>query len=340
LWKKDCPSDGANLLTNDSFETGDPPSDWSLTGAGATVSRSNVQSHTGTYSALLTRSGADCRIEQNVTSPTAYRGVTLTAGCWVYATVADRARVGLGDTTDVSFSSYHTGVAGWEWLTVTKTISATTAALYVRLYVITGDTSAYFDDVKLSVRDAIYSDDAIGHSGTVTGSIWTPQGRYFDGTDDVIDFGDKLELDITGQITLIATARFDRVSGLQYLIGRDNDAGSRNYGLFTNVAGVNMLIRQSSVSKVTATSQMVTVGDWWVGGTYDGAHVLAYVNGMQDGTPVVTTGAIDNLDVSLTVGRCENDSRQFQGVIKTVWVFNRAFNPSEMMAHYIASTKR
>src|SRR3990172_13167350 len=48
------------------------------------------------------------------------------------------------------------------------------------------------------------SKDAYGHLCTVTGALWRPQGRDFDGTDDVISAPDHNALDITGTVTLIS----------------------------------------------------------------------------------------------------------------------------------------
>ena len=37
------------------------------------------------------------------------------------------------------------------------------------------------------------SRDAYGHLCTVTGALWTPQGRTFDGADDIIDLGNNVQ---------------------------------------------------------------------------------------------------------------------------------------------------
>ena len=138
-----------SLLENGSFEAGDPPASWTLVGGSATVSRSSAQAKIGTYSALLTRNGADCHIYQGYSGYAGYASKTVTLGCWVYATVAARAGIGLGDGKDSASSTLHTGVAGWEWLTVSLTVDATPTYLRSYLEIVDGNTSAYFDGATL-----------------------------------------------------------------------------------------------------------------------------------------------------------------------------------------------
>jgi len=163
-----------NLLTNSSFETGDPPDDWTLVGAGATVSRSSAQAKVGTYSALVTRNGTNCYIRQNLTTYANYLNKTVTLGAWVYATVANRVRLRLLDQVG-AYSSYHSGVAGWEWLTVTLTVDPNSTYLYSNLTINTGDTAAYFDGVVLAETSSL-PESASGlyaYNGKAWRCFWT-----------------------------------------------------------------------------------------------------------------------------------------------------------------------
>ncbi len=138
-----------NLLYNPSFEIGDPPTGWTLTGIGATVARSSAQYKMGSYSALLTRNGADCSIYQAISTYADYWNKAVTLGCWVYATVANRAILQVLDNISQGNSSYHTGSGSWEWLTATYTLNGAANKLWACLLNITNDTSAYFDGAKL-----------------------------------------------------------------------------------------------------------------------------------------------------------------------------------------------
>jgi hypothetical protein len=140
-----------NLLYNGDFEnwsagTAAAPDGWTLDNGA--VAREASIINLGTYSAKLTKSAANANFYQNIglTKGIAYwKNKTVTYGCWVYATVASRARIALEDGLGYTYSSYHTGGSTWEWLTVTKTISNTASYVLCFNFVDTGNTSAYFD---------------------------------------------------------------------------------------------------------------------------------------------------------------------------------------------------
>ena len=167
--------EATNLVTNGNFEAGDPPTDWTLTSnAGETVSRSGVQKKIGSYSALVTRGGADCWLYQ------VFAGSQATAyalGGWIWASVADRARLTVGDGVDESHSSYHSGGSSWEWLELSHTTNAAASDYKAYLGVLTGDTAAYFDGIIM-----------------VLGSSLTPTGWTLTGTGAVThyDFFSKI----------------------------------------------------------------------------------------------------------------------------------------------------
>jgi hypothetical protein len=133
------------IIANGNMETSDPPTGWTLAGAGATWSRSNTQAKYGTYSGKLIRGGTDCYSYQQFVNDSRFNGTNFTYGCWVYATAANRARIAINDGTTTTYSSYHTGSSSWEWLSVTASVAANLHIVQVRNYVDTGDTTAYFD---------------------------------------------------------------------------------------------------------------------------------------------------------------------------------------------------
>lgn len=121
------------------------PTEHTLTGASATVAREATIVKQGLYSAIVTRVGADATIYHDYIGYASYLGRKMTFGCWVYATVASRARISINDGTTTTSSSYHTGVAGWEYLSVTADMSTTATRIRCSMEVNTGNTSAYFD---------------------------------------------------------------------------------------------------------------------------------------------------------------------------------------------------
>lgn len=145
-----------NLLANPNFEnwsagTATAPDGWTILSSGSSsVAREASIIKIGTYSASIVLSGGVYIFltqEIHVTKGIAYwKGRTLTFGCWVYATVAAKTRIQIGDGVDNSYSSYHPGDSAWHFLTITHTVnsSATTVIVACRLGD-NGDGTAYFD---------------------------------------------------------------------------------------------------------------------------------------------------------------------------------------------------
>ena len=154
-----------NELGNHSFETGTPPAGWSAAGTGASFTQSSDQSVYGTYSGKLINGDAQAAsLYQAISSPEDWSEKTVVAGAWVYATVANRVRVRIGDNNGGGLvvginSSYHTG-SGWEWLEATGTLRASLTDL--RVYPIF---------IASGVQITAYADEAIFIEGSSLGEL-------------------------------------------------------------------------------------------------------------------------------------------------------------------------
>ena len=310
-----------NLLSNGNFEVGDPPDDWTLVGGGATVSRSSTQAKIGTYSALLTRNGTDCHIYQAYSGYAAYAGKTVTLGCWVYATVAARVGIGLGDGVGSASSTSHTGVAGWEWLTTSLTVDASPTYLRSYLEVFDGDTSAYFDGAILTCGELSPK------SGVIVGATWaqTGQGLWYlqnDGVDDRTTVADSPSLDITDKITILIWARTTAWDWPGHA-GTDGwviEKGVANDSVGYGIRGHDTLgkffyhISDGGVLK-SVTGDARDAATWFlVGMTYDGATLTGYINGVADGTPLAYVGDIDSSNgFPLLIGSNADLNREYYG---------------------------
>lgn len=150
---KDGTVNPTNLLSNGDFEVWSAgaaadPDGWTLVGTGAAVAREGTIYKMGTYSAKVTKTDQDCTIYARIDLPRKiayWKGRTITMGCWVYATVANRARLQLADTAVTTSSSYHTGDSTWQWLTVTHTVDSSGVVITALCSVSNGNTDAYFD---------------------------------------------------------------------------------------------------------------------------------------------------------------------------------------------------
>lgn len=145
--------DRMHTLSNDSFEYWSagpalPPDNWVLTGAGATVAKeSTIIRPDSLYSAKLTRVGTDCALAQSIHQGKGiayWRGKSLTTGRWVNTGIAARAYISIRDGVGTTTSAAHTGVIGWEFLTVTRLIDVAATEVTCCLEIRTGNTFAYF----------------------------------------------------------------------------------------------------------------------------------------------------------------------------------------------------
>ena len=125
-----------------------------LTGVDATVAREATIIKIGTYSAKVTRVGNNATLYAAITDYDNYKGRKVTFGAWVYATVADRARLSVSDGVGSTESSYHTGGSSWEYLTVTHDIDTSATQLRAEMQVNTGNTAAYFDAGVMCLGDS------------------------------------------------------------------------------------------------------------------------------------------------------------------------------------------
>ena len=121
--------------------------DFEATGSWAGGVRSSAHPHGGTYSRLLLDEDA---YQDAVTWDNSWRKHFFRKGVWVYTTAASNGRLSINDGVGTTYSSYHTGAAGWQLLSVGRQLSATATRLRVQLHAdLTGADAvdAYFDDL-------------------------------------------------------------------------------------------------------------------------------------------------------------------------------------------------
>jgi len=95
-----------------------------------------------------------------------FAGRTVTFGCWAKTSTANHCRLGLGDGS-TSYSDYHTGGGAWEWLEVTKSISASAAQFFWGIYNDVTATDAYISQPMLVFGSAIGSGNYSRPSGEI-----------------------------------------------------------------------------------------------------------------------------------------------------------------------------
>jgi len=180
------------------------------------------------------------------------------------------------------------------------------------------------------------SREAHGHLSTVTGALWTPQGRSFDGIDDKVVLPDLSVTDLT------IVAWVNMATGLdgswRGIFGSDHDAHNGDVELLRS--SNNMLdfyIKNNSPDE----RYWNTVFDDTKAGTFHyvgiaysfTAKTYAFnLDGVPDGNGTYTTAQVPDL-TSILAGRTYAN-RWWKGLIGELWVYNRAFSQAEFQLKY------
>jgi len=187
------------------------------------------------------------------------------------------------------------------------------------------------------------SKDAYGHLGTVTGALWTPRGRSFDGTDDYINCGRDSRLNVAN-LTIDAWIYLELAptSGAwRTIISKDyreyeftvGYAATDDYHLYLFLGdGTNYDLYNSLYDILLNTWYQACV-------TTDGTNVKFYANGALVKT-LPQLKAIGVRDTDLMVGKRSPSGEIYGGIIGGVSIHNRALTPIEIQHRYLATKRR
>lgn len=320
-----------NLLTNAGMESGDPPTGWSVIGAGFTIAQSAVQKKSGSYSMLCTRNGTNGMGYQN-TACTNYRGITATLRAWAHATVADRGLITLNDGLGSGSSSYHSGGSSWEQLIATYKVNIAGVTLQSYLRVITGDTSVYYDDAELTVPQMM-DRSAYGHLVNPEGCTRVGQGLNFDGTDDFMSLANTQMNFTSGDFSAILRVKFDTINLARTLIVRGSiDVGDGGWSFVREVNNaITVFTFQAAVTQNTLTANGAVVADTWytLGFSRSGASVIILINGVD--STFSAASHIDPASSSKTVKIMGNNALSTfpDGQLQFAGVWGRWLSPME-----------
>jgi hypothetical protein len=193
--------------------------------------------------------------------------------------------------------------------------------------------------------DSFMSRDGYGHVVTVTGALWTPQGRTFDGTDDVINCGAAAALAaLTDNMTIESWIKPISLgeNNLGRILDKTGTAARGFYLTMSATAKVLFCIYVGGVLKYAASAaNSVPFGTWaHITGVFNGTNVLICANGVWS-TGDTTAGPIDaHSSDDLLIGDTSASLRCFNGSIGEVRIYNRALSPVEVTHNYLATKWR
>ena len=197
---------------------------------------------------------------------------------------------------------------------------------------------------------AFKSKDAHGHLCTVTGALWRPDGRYFDGTDDEIDCGDISEFNSVSALTVegwfkqttidvnadIWVKRVDAVNR----IALQTQTNGNMYCYLANAAEMHGSLDYSAVISSGVFFHGVFVFDGSLIGNAN--RLKMFVDTVSQtldfGAFTVPATTADLSGASFKLGQfITND---FDGTIGEIRVYSRALTPLEIQHNYLATQWR
>ncbi len=199
------------------------------------------------------------------------------------------------------------------------------------------------------------SKDAHGHLCSVTGALWRPNGRYFDGTDDYITLGNisAVKFSNTDRFSIYGWARKKRTATAQWLWGKRLDAGTyRGWDIeftATDALGIAMDSNNGTGNSIWITSaDTFTDTDrfMFLGFSYDGSSAAsgftAYVDGEEISMSITADGLTATCEggASFVIGARNTTGIPIKADVGEVLVYNRALTPQETQNIYLATKWR
>lgn len=219
-----------------------------------------------------------------------------------------------------------------------------------------GSGTLFVDDIQLSPAPAAAAAPAVlvgywkldnnaqdssgnGNNGTLSGNpIWTAAGKIggalnLDGVDDYVDCGNGASLNITDAVTLSAWIKPGDVGN-----GEHNPfvaKGDQSYSLKHNTANTLEFFVYDAGAWYAVNSAVLDSnfnGAWHhVAGTYDGAQLKLYVDGVLVASRL-RTGAIASTTFNVNIGRdAQNTTRLYKGQIDEVRIYHGALPRAEIL---------
>ena len=175
------------------------------------------------------------------------------------------------------------------------------------------------------------SKDAHGHLCSVTGALWRPYGRYFDGIDDKVNCGSSDIFDFTTEFALAVWVKLGAVATNKFIISDRDPPNKGGWSLFHYSDDKFYLqggdgATWGSLSVATVNTYTNTDIFYFVAASFDGTGRL-FVNEVEEGTD--TSNPLIATNKQTLVGNDQFSPTPFKGVIGEVFAYNREITPQE-----------
>jgi len=194
--------------------------------------------------------------------------------------------------------------------------------------------------------DQLY-DVARHHTGTLSNMEpdvdWTidegGQTLTLDGSNEWVEIDSTPELE-PAHVSVVCRFRSDRAIQYEEIVRKGNNISTESYDFIRGYPSSGDLRFSVYVSGSWRAGPYTSINtaQWYVAvGTYDGATIRMYLDGVEVGTPVNYSGSAGAGGDPLALGRRWKNTgadRYFQGDLEYVRIYSRALLPAEIVALY------
>ena len=182
------------------------------------------------------------------------------------------------------------------------------------------------------------SQDAYGHSCTVTGALWRPDGRWLDGSDDFMSIPNHEALKPTEFTYAIWVNMWGLATGETYhaIAAKASTVGVNGWGILILPTGSIRLY--SGANNIWSAAGVVDENNWHL-------YTVTFKAGgqqiFQDLTRLKTgTMGLTQVNSPLRIGDRGDGYGSAKAKIGEVWLFNRIFSAPEIQHNYLATKWR
>jgi len=196
---------------------------------------------------------------------------------------------------------------------------------------------------------SIQSDDAYGHTCTVTDATWGVQGRTFNATSSYIEVTHHTAQILTTGGSIEAWIKPNTVGegSAGTVVQKTTTATGRDgYQLQCIATNRMRFIIDGTGTVIYSATSSVVFGDgnyYHVGVSWDDTGLATfYINGTVSGTPGISADpALITATDNLFVGNNRTEAEKtFDGIIGEVRIYNRVLNPQEIQHNYLSTKWR
>lgn len=186
-----------------------------------------------------------------------------------------------------------------------------------------------------------YDRSGQNNHGTINGAVRTigklGQALDFDGSNDIVTVIDDPSLSPAGAITISAWIYPHSISTVnwQMVVGRWADSDNSYYLGIANDERLHLSLYTPEWDTATGNTTIVPYNWYHIVGTYDGANMVLYLNGANNGGKA-QSGNINDSENNLTIGASTKSTSEtyFDGIIDEVRIYNRALTAQEIQRLY------